>query len=125
MAKHVTIGGKRRSLVYDYAALCELCDAIGATVSTMQESMNGMKVGQMYLVLWAGLLDAEPDLDPLTVKAWLKAEKELLDAQAIVGTATEALGEAMVRAKASEGEGEQKPADPPQPTAGQSPGTTS
>ena len=127
MAKHVTVGGKRRKLVFDYAALCELCDAIGATVSNMQEAIGGMRVGQMYLILWAGLLDEEPSLDSLAVKGWLKAEKNLLDAQAIVATAADAMNDAMTRAAKSEEEGDGgKPSDPPNPAAGdQSPGTTS
>lgn len=119
----VTVGGKTRVLVFDYAALCELCDAIGATVSNMQEAMASLRVGQMHLLLWAGLLDGEPSLTPDAVKAMLKGET-IPDAQAIIGTAGEALNAAMVRPKAK-GDGDDKPSDPPKPTADQSPGTTS
>lgn len=107
------LGGASRRLVFDYAALCELCDAIGCTVSNMQEAMNNLRVGQMHLLIWAGLLDEDPTLTPDQVKAWLKAES-IPDAQAMIGTASQAFGAAMVR-PAAKAEGEAAPADPKTP----------
>lgn len=116
----VTLGGKKWKLVYDYAALCELCDAIGATISNIQETMNALRMGQMHLVLWAGMIDQEPDLDEKQVKAWLKDVGSIPDAQAILQQAMEGLNQAMVRSKAGqdqeEGEEGTTPVDPQKPT---------
>lgn len=109
----VVIAGTKHQLRYDYAAMCELCDAIGATVSNMQDVMSNLPVSRMHLMLWAGMLHATPELTPDDVKALL-AKESIPDAQAVVMTASAAFNAAMVRpkdAKGAAGDG----ASPPTP----------
>lgn len=116
----VTIGETTYPLVYDYEALCFLCDEVGATVSNMQQVMGNLAVSQMHLMLWAGMLDAHPELKPDDVRALLKKE-EIADAQAIVMAGADAFNAAMARVPSDA-------SDPPTPTAAtdqKSDGTTS
>lgn len=118
--QHVTIGDTRYPLVFDYDALCFLCDEIGATVSNMQERMAELPVSKMHLMLWAGMLDSHPELTPQDVRGLLKKET-IADAQAIVMAGADAFNGAMARSPA---EGD----SPPTPTAAESAssdGTTS
>lgn len=108
----VTIGGKVYPLVYDYSALCELCDQLGATASNMQQVMASLPVSRMHLLLWAGMLDANPTVSPDDVKGLLKG-MSIPDAQAVVMTAGEAFGAAMARPETG-GDGKAA-ASPPTP----------
>lgn len=114
----VTLNGTAYRLRYDYGAMMELCDQLGATISNLQEAMGSLKVSQMYLTLWCGMLDQCPELadpveGPKAVKAMLKP-LDILDGQAVVQTAMEAFNAAMVRssAKAKGGDADKSPPIP-------------
>lgn len=101
-APQVTIAGTTYRLRYDYGAMMEMCDALGATISNMQEVMGELPVSKMHLPLWCGMLDQAPTLTPDEVKAMLKP-LDIPDGQAIVTTAMNAFQAAMVRVKKGAG----------------------
>lgn len=113
-APQVTIGGTTYRLRYDYGAMMELCDALGATISNMQEVMGQLPVSQMHLPLWCGMLDQAPTLKPEDVRAMLKP-MDIPDGQAVVTTAMAAFQQAMVRAQ--KGATADAAASPPTPAA--------
>lgn len=97
----VTLDGKSYPLRFDYGAMESLCDVLGARIDNLQEVMGSLKVSQLKLVLWAGMLESAPELadpeeGPKVVAAMVK-RLDIADGQAVIQTAMEAFGAQSVR----------------------------
>lgn len=98
----VTLDGRAYPLRFDYGAMESLCDVLGARIDNLQEVMGGLKVSQLKLVLWAGMLESAPELaDPVEGPKIVAAMVRRLDipvGQALVATAMEAFSAQSVQA---------------------------
>lgn len=116
----VTLDGRAYPLRFDYGAMESLCDALGARIDNLQEAMSNLKVSQLKLVLWAGMLDAAPELaDPEEgppIVAAMVRKLGMGDGQAVIQTALEAFNAQSVR----QAKGEGKADGPPVKAAGDS-----
>ena len=72
------LGGKERRLRYDLNAIAEIGDRLGVRVRLdhLQEDLLGvpLPLSTLRLILWAGLIHEDPDLDPKQVGAWVDLE---------------------------------------------------
>lgn len=103
----VTLDGRAYRLRFDYEAMEQLCDVLGARIDNLQEVMANLKVSQLKLVLWAGMLNEAPELaDPVEGPAAVKGmvgKLDIPDGQAVIQTAMEAFGAQSVRKTKPEG----------------------
>jgi hypothetical protein len=106
----VTIDGTVYQLRYDYEALCAFGDEVGATLENLQEMLGTLKLGQMHLLLWAGMLAAGSTLSPAEVKQLLKGRPDsawtIGDAQGVLAQSMKLFTAAMAPVEA---EGEDGP----------------
>jgi len=118
----VTLDGRAYRLRFDYEAMEQLCDVLGARIDNLQEVMAALKVSQLKLVLWAGLLHEAPELaDPVQGPAAVRAmvgKLDIPDGQAVIQTAMEAFGAQSVRKAKTEGKA--AAGDPPAKAASDS-----
>ena len=78
----VTLGGLTRHLVYDFNALCRLRD----------DGVDAFKLGEGQMddpriirsLIWAGLLEENPDLTPQDVGKWIDMSNLPVVAQAFI-----------------------------------------
>lgn len=79
----VTIGAESFTLRYGWGAFTAIADALGCTVVNVESRLANMPISALNTVVWAGMLDDRPDLEPETVKAMLN-RLSLAEGQAVV-----------------------------------------
>jgi hypothetical protein len=61
----ITMGGKLRTIKYDLNAYAELENRYGSVETAMAELKTG-KIGSIKVILWAGLIHEEANIDEIT-----------------------------------------------------------
>jgi hypothetical protein len=68
----IELGGKTRTLVYDFNALVELEEKIGVGIQDFMKMVTtGARLKDLRGILWAGLIHDEPGLTPEGVGAMI------------------------------------------------------
>lgn len=82
----VTLGGETFPLRYGWGAFTAIADALGCTVVNVEARLANMPISALNTVVWAGMLDARPEIQPETVNAMLN-RLDLGEAQKVVAKA--------------------------------------
>lgn len=128
--ERVKLDGRVKILRYDMNAIVEAEAALGgkAVMEILQEMSQRLSFTSLRVLLWAGLLHEEPDLDLQTVGAWFKPGVPLKPlVESIAAAVNAALGvdpqdveqaEADPQRGGASGTGSKPSAAPPSPASG-------